>query len=275
MCSRNKQNGLFRFRRLHCNICDSTFDRSDDLKLHEQTCHQLGNATSNSVTHATPNVHSTTEAAHSKTVYECDQMGCLRHYTSYSSFMKHRKTHQTTIVASDGVTSCGSNGGAVSPTDIKRHVSEKKFQCSQCSKRFPTSKDLKRHDVVHTGNREFQCSFCSHRFGRKDHRMRHEKKTHAAELSPPPQQQNQVNPMTRQILSLKNSPPQLPPSPPVRQVTSPVMHQQQDQLVVQRQPQWARRALTPPLPSPHGLTKLEEQHYMEATHGRFGFYVRN
>jgi hypothetical protein len=154
--------------------------------------------------------------------------------------MKHRKTHQPSTVSGDAVTSCG-NGG-VSPTDGKRHAGEKKFQCSQCSKRFPTSKDLKRHDVVHTGNREFQCSFCSHRFGRKDHRMRHEKKTHAAELSPPPQQ--------------------TPPSPPVRQATSPVLLQQQDQLVVQRQPQWSRRALTPPLPSPHGLTKLE-QHYME------------
>ena len=64
----------------------------------------------------------------------------------------------------------------------KRHPGEKRFQCGQCNKRFPTSKDLKRHDVVHTGNREFQCSFCSHRFGRKDHRMRHEKKTHANEL---------------------------------------------------------------------------------------------
>merc|ERR1719461_1762516 len=62
-----------------------------------------------------------------------------------------------------------------------REQGEKRFQCTQCSKKFPTSKDLKRHDVVHTGNREFQCSFCSHRFGRKDHRMRHEKKTHANE----------------------------------------------------------------------------------------------
>ena len=178
--------------------------------------------------------------------------------------MKHRKTHQPANISGsgDGVTSCG---GGVSPTDVKRHSGEKKFQCSQCSKRFPTSKDLKRHDVVHTGNREFQCSFCSHRFGRKDHRMRHEKKTHAAELSPPPHQ-NPVNPVTRQILSpLKHS----PPSPPVRQSSSsssssPVLQQQQqqDQLVVQRQPQWSRRALTPPLPSPHSLAKME-QHYME------------
>ena len=75
-------------------------------------------------------------------------------------------------------TSCGGTTGR----SDKRQPGEKRFQCGQCSKRFPTSKDLKRHDVVHTGNREFQCSFCSHRFGRKDHRMRHEKKTHANEL---------------------------------------------------------------------------------------------
>ena len=73
-------------------------------------------------------------------------------------------------------------GGMGSDSAGKRQPGEKRFQCGQCFKRFPTSKDLKRHDVVHTGNREFQCSFCSHRFGRKDHRMRHEKKTHANEL---------------------------------------------------------------------------------------------
>jgi hypothetical protein len=32
-----------------------------------------------------------------------------------------------------------------------REQGEKRFQCMQCSKKFPTSKDLKRHDVVHTG----------------------------------------------------------------------------------------------------------------------------
>lgn len=43
---------------------------------------------------------------------------------------------------------------------------------------FFTQKDVKRHTVVHTGSRNFQCPFCSHRFGRKDHLVRHTKKTH-------------------------------------------------------------------------------------------------
>jgi len=102
--------------------------------------------------------------------------------------------------------------------------------------------------------------------------MRHEKKTHAAELSPPnaPQQQQQqqqtIQPTQQHNSSHKkssssSSPPQNNhPSSPSRIVSTPVLLQQQDQLVVQRQPQWSRRALTPPLPSPHGL-KME--HYMD------------
>jgi len=71
----------------------------------------------------------------------------------------------------------------VSPEQAtKRHPGEKRFQCDQCNKRFPTSKDLKRHELVHTGIRDFPCSLCSHRFGRKDHLLRHEKKTHVNEF---------------------------------------------------------------------------------------------
>lgn len=238
----------------------SSYDRQEDRKrLLESPKLQIHSSTSNPVHQET------------KTVYECDHAGCLRHYTSYSSFMKHRKTHQGPPVIHDLVPT-SSTSGAISPTDVKRHQGEKKFQCSQCSKRFPTSKDLKRHDVVHTGNREFQCSFCSHRFGRKDHRMRHEKKTHAAELSPPAASSLAATPtpipgatsnLTASALTpiknaIKSSP--APPSSPSRLSTSSSPSLQQDQLVVQRQPQWSRRALTPPLPSPHGI-KMEQ--YMD------------
>jgi hypothetical protein len=54
---------------MQCSVCDAAFERHEELKQHEQNSHH-------GVT-----VHSTSD---SKTVYECDHGGCLRHYTSYS-----------------------------------------------------------------------------------------------------------------------------------------------------------------------------------------------
>merc|ERR1719322_440445 len=189
------------------------FHRKDQLRSHEKT-HQLNGI-----------------GTEEKAFYECDRLGCGKTYNSYSSYMKHRKTHEIaeSSLAGDGIkqgtiitpaphqrtlsvgsgmqlkaaseynsivptTSSTANSTPATNTPSRRshrEQGEKRFQCTQCSKKFPTSKDLKRHDVVHTGNREFQCSFCSHRFGRKDHRMRHEKKTHALELAQLQQQQQQ------------------------------------------------------------------------------------
>jgi len=104
-------------------------------------------------------------------------------FASQISLVKHIKSSHELVSCSSPTASSASEGscsGSLESQHVKR-LNEKRFQCGQCSKRFPTSKDLKRHEVVHTGNRDFQCSFCSHRFGRKDHRMRHEKKTHANE----------------------------------------------------------------------------------------------
>lgn len=104
-------------------------------------------------------------------------------FASQISLVKHIKSSHELVSCSSPTASSASDGscsGSLESQHVKR-LNEKRFQCGQCSKRFPTSKDLKRHEVVHTGNRDFQCSFCSHRFGRKDHRMRHEKKTHANE----------------------------------------------------------------------------------------------
>ena len=127
-------------------------------------------------------------------ILRCEQGGCSgRTFSSQISLVKHMKSSHghdvhyrcsspTTSVSASPDGAGGGGSGGVSESQHVKRLNEKRFQCGQCSKRFPTSKDLKRHDVVHTGNREFQCSFCSHRFGRKDHRMRHEKKTHANEL---------------------------------------------------------------------------------------------
>lgn len=60
----------------------------------------------------------------------------------------------------------------------KRPPSERRFKCDQCERMFFTRKDVKRHLVVHTGIRNFACPFCTQRFGRKDHLVRHAKKSH-------------------------------------------------------------------------------------------------
>ena len=51
------------------------------------------------------------------------------------------------------VTTSSTNTPAATTPSRRSHreQGEKRFQCMQCSKKFPTSKDLKRHDVVHTG----------------------------------------------------------------------------------------------------------------------------
>ena len=177
-----------------CTECDRLFSRPERLRQHILFKH-AGAASSVGVS-STDN-------------HDCGQ--CTKSFSSKVQLTRHLKVHQdggnrskdeasvTTSPTPATTPSSASSAGSTPSKRPHKEQGEKRFQCLQCSKRFPTSKDLKRHDVVHTGNREFQCSFCTHRFGRKDHRMRHEKKTHALEL----QQQQQ-----------KASPPKQPVSPP-------------------------------------------------------------
>ena len=149
----------------------------------------------------------------------------------------------------------------------KRHPGEKRFQCGQCNKRFPTSKDLKRHEVVHTGNRDFQCSFCSHRFGRKDHRMRHEKKTHANELLSPISPPSNVNNNNKLDTHVKTS--SGVSLVPITQASG------EEQLRKQR---W-RHVSTPSFPSSspasQSIGKLEIHLCRQRTNSTFDYYFRN
>lgn len=64
-----------------------------------------------------------------------------------------------------------------------KNPNEKKFTCDYCDRKFFTRKDVRRHLVVHTGTRNFLCQFCPQRFGRKDHLVRHIKKSHSKKYS--------------------------------------------------------------------------------------------
>ena len=155
-----------------CSQCEQTFHRKDHLKTHEKTHQQVHGGNMD------------------KAFYECERVECGKTYNSYSSYMKHRKTHeiadsslageglmkqgttitpaphQRTLSVGSGMqlkaaaeyntlTATSSSVSAANNTPSRRshrEQGEKRFQCMQCSKKFPTSKDLKRHDVVHTGN---------------------------------------------------------------------------------------------------------------------------
>nr|CAI5864507.1 unnamed protein product [Callosobruchus analis] len=87
-----------------------------------------------------------------KETYTCNQEGCKKQYTSYLSYRKHLAVH----AAESGNLTCQI--------------------CFESS--FTTKEDILYHLKIHAGMRDFLCQFCPQRFGRKDHLVRHIKKSH-------------------------------------------------------------------------------------------------
>ncbi|KAJ8964725.1 hypothetical protein NQ317_009212 [Molorchus minor] len=152
-------------RPFSCSVCERTFHRKDHLKNHIK-------------------VHSP-----QKEVYTCKKEGCKKQYTSLLSYRKHLAVH----AAEEGNLTCQICSSSFEMKEeilyhLKIHAgsravknpNEKKFTCDHCDRRFFTKKDVRRHLVVHTGMRDFLCQFCPQRFGRKDHLVRHIKKSHDA-----------------------------------------------------------------------------------------------
>ncbi|XP_031327519.1 zinc finger protein PLAG1-like [Photinus pyralis] len=150
-----------------CSVCERTFHRKDHLKNHIK-------------------VHSP-----SKKHYVCEKHNCKKEYTSLISFKKHTALH----AAEEGSLECQICSKTFETKDeilyhLKIHAgsravknpNEKKFTCDHCDRKFFTRKDVRRHLVVHTGMRDFLCQFCPQRFGRKDHLVRHIKKSHSKNL---------------------------------------------------------------------------------------------
>lgn len=151
-----------------CTVCERTFHRKDHLKNHIK-------------------VHSP-----SKKIYVCEKTNCRKEYTSVMSYRKHLALHS----AEEGGLECKICLKTFeTKADILYHLkihagsrtvknpNEKKFTCDYCDRKFFTRKDVRRHLVVHTGTRNFLCQFCPQRFGRKDHLVRHIKKSHSTNYS--------------------------------------------------------------------------------------------
>lgn len=148
-------------RRFQCTSCDRRFHRKDHLKNHLQ-------------------VHNP-----NKILHRCDK--CQKTYCSQLSYRKHVALH----AAEAGDLVCRICGVPQPDREailchLKVHTgsrtlrgpSERKYPCKLCERSFFTKKDVKRHLVVHTGKRDFVCKYCPQRFGRKDHLVRHTKKSH-------------------------------------------------------------------------------------------------
>lgn len=159
-------------RRFSCSSCGRRFHRKDHLKNHLQ-------------------VHNPNKLLHT-----CQL--CRKTYCSQLSYRKHVAFHY----AESGDLVCKLCGKTCdSRESIMHHLkvhtgsrtlrgpSERKFPCDRCDRSFFTKKDVKRHLVVHTGKRDFLCQHCPQRFGRKDHLVRHTKKSHVTAVGtilPPP-----------------------------------------------------------------------------------------
>lgn len=150
-------------KQFSCTVCERTFHRKDHLKNHIK-------------------VHSP-----SKTLYICEKPNCRKEYTSHLSYKKHLALH----AAEEGSLECQICSKVFATKDdilyhLKIHAgsrtvknpNEKKYTCDHCDRKFFTRKDVRRHLVVHTGMRDFLCQYCPQRFGRKDHLVRHIKKSH-------------------------------------------------------------------------------------------------
>ncbi|XP_038056950.1 PR domain zinc finger protein 4-like isoform X6 [Patiria miniata] len=110
---------------------------------------------------------------------------CGKMYNTKPGFKKHMALH----AAASGELTCKiCNKDFENTHNLLEHIKfhsgkssgtkEKKHQCEHCDRQFYTRKDVRRHMVVHTGRKDFLCQACGQRFGRKDHLVRHTRKSH-------------------------------------------------------------------------------------------------
>ncbi|KAL4236356.1 Zinc finger protein plagl1 [Mactra antiquata] len=148
-----------------CMYCDKSFNRKDHLKNHMIThdpnkkiwkCEICGKEYSYSFSYRT---HMAFHAADREETLACGI--CKKVCESKEQLLFHLKIHTGARAA--------------------KNSNEKVHQCFECSKKFFTRKDVKRHMITHTKKKDFLCQFCPQRFGRKDHLTRHLRTTHTGD----------------------------------------------------------------------------------------------
>ncbi|XP_058465066.1 gastrula zinc finger protein XlCGF8.2DB-like isoform X1 [Malaya genurostris] len=61
----------------------------------------------------------------------------------------------------------------------RRHLHQKNFACSQCSKEFISKDELLNHSMCHSNERPFDCGICGNTFNRKSSLKFHQKHKHS------------------------------------------------------------------------------------------------
>lgn len=99
-------------------------------------------------------------------------------------FRKHKKESSSTDESTVSVnldTFIPSESHLTSTLKQRVMQGERPFQCSECSKSFASTRNLKLHMHTHSRDRLFACAFCDARFGRLSSARQHVKKYHSKE----------------------------------------------------------------------------------------------
>ncbi len=165
---------------LQCDVCDRTFTRKANLKLHKvvHTVKKLLKCDQCDKTFATSQKLKVHALRHGKDMpFHCET--CGRKYVTAHELRRHQKRHSET----HNCEKCGR--GFRASNDLRRHrfthSEERPFQCDMCGKAYKQVGVLIQHRrTTHLGLKLFKCERCDKTFVRGD-KLKIHMRTHTGE----------------------------------------------------------------------------------------------
>lgn len=160
------------------NECHSSYQKEINKKIgrkiYKFACEECSKVFSTGVgLSAHKRIHTNTKQSVKK-FYECHL--CHQKVTSMSAIHIHMRSHSGDTPF--GCTKCSKK--FKSSNNLNRHQmihtgGEKRFACNECDSRFHYKSELNFHKIRHTGERKYVCSKCPLAFINANHLKRHEK----------------------------------------------------------------------------------------------------